>query len=203
MKVIGITGGIGSGKSVVSRLLRVWGFPVYDSDSEARTLLNTCSDLKHQIIALLGEEAYLANQYNRVWIGQQVFGNKELLHRLNQIIHPAVATHFQKWREHQKSPLVFKESALLLTPKLRNQLDALIVVMAPEQVRLDRVLSRDGFRTAEQIKKVMAIQPDWEREVTAYDFLIHNEEKVFLTDQVRLFLERFQRSQNVRFIKKN
>lgn len=203
MKVIGITGGIGSGKSVVSRLLRVMGYPVYDSDSEAKKLLNTSPSLKAQIIDLLGEQAYLHHQYNRQWIGQQVFGNQDLLQELNQLIHPAVAAHFQKWQENQQAHLVFKESALLLTPKHRHQLDALLVVMAPKQVRVERVLSRDGFRSQEQIHKIMALQPNWEMEVRASDYLIQNDGTLFLIDQVRSFLDQFPNTSKIDLLDEN
>ena len=120
-KIIGITGGIGSGKSTVSKFIEELGFPVYDSDFWAKELVNIDENLKSRIIELLGEESYDENgKYNRKFVAEKVFDHQELLLKLNQIIHPAVKIHFENWVNAQNAEFVFKETALLFELKLNE-----------------------------------------------------------------------------------
>ena len=120
-KIIGITGGIGSGKTTVSKIIEKEGFSVYNSDQRAKDIVNFDKDLKQKIITLLGNDAYdEVGIYNRKWVGQRVFEDHELLKNLNAIIHPAVKSDFENWVRLQTTPWVFKETALLFELQLHK-----------------------------------------------------------------------------------
>jgi dephospho-CoA kinase len=140
---IGITGGIGSGKSTVAQLFEEMGIPVYYADSEAKELMNMDSDIKEAIIKLFGEEAYREGQLNRAFIASKVFGNETKLAQLNAIVHPKVAKHFEEWVKKQSSKFVIKEAAILVETGGYKDLDELFVVTADENLRIQRVMKRD------------------------------------------------------------
>ena len=144
MYKIGVTGGIGSGKSTVCELLRDRGVAVYDSDSRAKQLMAESEALREQLIAAFGAECYNAEGLNRTFLASKVFGNEEALQQLNSIVHPAVRTDFQTWAEQQQSPYVVLESAILFEAGFETEVDATLVVMAPMPMRLERTMARDG-----------------------------------------------------------
>lgn len=173
-KIIGITGGIGSGKSTVSKFIEELGFPVYDSDFWAKELVNLDENLKSRIIELLGEESYDENgKYNRKFVAEKVFENQELLLQLNQIIHPAVKIHFENWVNAQNSEFVFKETALLFELKLNESCYQSILVTADENIRIKRVMDRDG-RTYREVKEIIDKQMPEVDKVKLADFVIQN-----------------------------
>lgn len=173
-KIIGITGGIGSGKSTVSQFIEALGFPVYDSDFWAKELVNIDENLKSRIIELLGEESYDENgKYNRKFVAEKVFENQELLLKLNQIIHPAVKIHFENWVNAQNSEFVFKETALLFELKLNESCYQSILVTADENIRIKRVMNRDG-RTYREVKEIIDKQMPEVDKVKLADFVIQN-----------------------------
>ncbi len=173
-KIIGITGGIGSGKSTVSKFIEEMGFPVYDSDFWAKELVNVDENLKQKIIELLGSEAYDEDgKYNRKFVAEKVFENKELLLKLNQIIHPAVKIHFENWVNAQHSEFVFKETALLFELKLNESCYQSILVTAEENIRIKRVMDRDG-RTYREVKEIIDKQMTESEKVKLADFVIEN-----------------------------
>ena len=141
---IGITGGIGSGKSTVAQLFEEMGVPVYYADSEAKELMNIDSDIKGAIIKLFGEEAYKEGQLNRAFIASKVFGNETKLAQLNAIVHPKVAKHFEEWVTKQSTKFVMKEAAILVETGGYKELDELFVVTADENLRIQRVMKRDN-----------------------------------------------------------
>jgi dephospho-CoA kinase len=141
---IGITGGIGSGKSTVAQLFEEMGVPVYYADSEAKELMNLDSDIKGAIIKLFGEEAYKEGQLNRAFIASKVFGNETKLAQLNAIVHPKVAKHFEEWVTNQSTKFVIKEAAILVETGGYKELDELFVVTADENLRIQRVIKRDS-----------------------------------------------------------
>lgn len=173
-KIIGITGGIGSGKSSVSRFVQEMGYPVYESDYWAKELVNLDEGLKHKIVALLGPEAYDQNgKYNRKWVSERVFENEALLQQLNQVIHPAVKVHFEDWMRAQPSPVVFKETALLFELNLHKTCHRSLLVTAEDNLRIKRVMERDG-RTYREVKEIIDRQmPETEKRKLA-DFIIEN-----------------------------
>ena len=173
-KIIGITGGIGSGKSTVSKFIEELGFPVYDSDYWAKELVNIDENLKSRIIELLGEESYDENgKYNRKFVAEKVFEHQELLLKLNQIIHPAVKIHFENWVNAQNTEFVFKETALLFELKLNESCYQSILVTADENIRIKRVMDRDG-RTYREVKEIIDKQMPEVDKVKLADFVIQN-----------------------------
>ena len=173
-KIIGITGGIGSGKSTVSQFIEELGFPVYDSDFWAKELVNLDKNLKSRILELLGEESYDENgKYNRKFVAEKVFDHQELLLKLNQIIHPAVKIHFENWVNAQNAEFVFKETALLFELKLNESCYQSILVTADENIRIKRVMDRDG-RTYREVKEIIDKQMPEAEKVKLADFVIQN-----------------------------
>lgn len=173
MKIIGLTGGIGSGKSTVAHFFKEKGIPVYDSDSEAKCLLNDDEQLKNQIIQVFGEEAYLNDEYNRSFISSKVFQDKDLLSQLNAITHPAIRNHFQSWVKRQTTDFVIKEAAILFESGAYKDCDSVICVVANEDLRIQRVMDRSHL-SAEEIKK--RIQNQWTdaQKIERSDFVITN-----------------------------
>jgi dephospho-CoA kinase len=193
---IGVTGGIGSGKSIVCRLFACLDIPVYDADTRAKWLTNNDPEIRKAVIHLLGEESYTLNgEYNRPYVSSQVFKNPDLLKKLNGIIHPAVGNDTDAWLEnHSHSPYVIKEAAIMNKAGKNNNLDFVIVVTAPVELRLSRIRNRDKNRSEAEIRSIIERQiSDEERDAIA-DFKIDNGENIALIPQVlelhKLFLKK-------------
>ena len=159
--IIGITGGIGSGKSTIAKELAKRGYSVYDCDREAKRIINSDPQVQKQIIALLGEEAFIDGQYNTAYVSSRVFADSKLLEQLNGIIHPAVCEDIKNslpYREGMGVGPFFIESAILFESGLNQLCDKIVVVDAPEDVRIARVIARDynGNATEDNIAKVRA-----------------------------------------------
>ena len=164
--IIGITGGIGSGKSTIARALAARGYAVYDCDREAKRIIAENKDVQQQIIALLGPEAFVNGVYNTSYVAQRVFAEPELLERLNQIVHPAVKADIIRHSPLSGSaasplinpPFLFLESAILFEAGLDELCDKIFVVDAPEEIRIARTIARDyhGDASPENINKVRA-----------------------------------------------
>lgn len=154
--IIGLTGGIGSGKSTIARELEKQGFAVYDCDREAKRIIAEKKDVQTAIIKLLGEEAFVNGHYNTTYVAQRVFDKKELLEQLNKIVHPAVKADII--RQTSAVRLLFVESAILCEAGLDSLCDKIVVVEAPEAMRIERVIARDykGDASLENINKVRA-----------------------------------------------
>ncbi len=157
MYKVGLTGGIGSGKSKVAELFRVRGVAVYDSDSRAKALMNGNEELREELVAAFGAECYTDSGLNRAWLAERVFSNKEALSCLNSIVHPAVMRDFAAWAEQQEGDYVVMESAILLEAGLESHVDVVVSVMAPKMLRLERAMLRDGA-TRQQIEERMRNQ---------------------------------------------
>lgn len=173
MMTVGLTGGIGSGKSTVGDFLKDLDVPVYNSDKQAKKLMNSSKKLKKKIVDVFGKSAYSDNQLNRLYIAQTVFGNKELLEKLNKIVHPAVRKHFLKWIKKQNSPYVVQETALLFENKSMDFYDKIVLVTAPKSIRLNRVMERDGVKK-ESILERMDNQLEDSEKIEFSDFVIEN-----------------------------
>lgn len=173
-KIIGLTGGIGSGKTTVARFIEDCGFPVYYSDDRAKTIVNDNEDLKNQIKELLGNDSYdEKGLYNRKYVAKKVFNDDELLHQLNGIIHPAVKLDFEKWVSQQTKYLVFKETALLFELKLHLQCYKSLLVTAEDNIRIKRVMDRDG-KTYREVETIMNNQMPEKDKIKMADFVIYN-----------------------------
>ena len=149
MMVVGLTGGIGSGKSTIAKAFAALGIAVFNSDEQAKTLIATDAQVKERIIAAFGEEAYHNGEYNRAYIAQIVFNNSEKLAILNGIVHPALAKYFKQWAKEQTSSYVLKEAAILFESGSYKDCDYIITVTAPEEVRIARVMARDHCTEAQ------------------------------------------------------
>ena len=182
---IGITGGIGSGKTTVCRIFQALGVPVYFADSRAKWLMVNEPELTENIIALLGEQAYLEDgRLNRVYISQMVFNDQSLLSQLNALVHPAVANDTLRWHEEQKDvPYTLKEAALLFESGSHLHLDKVIAVSAPEQLRISRVMQRDRV-SKDQVRARMDKQMPEAEKVAMADYIIYNDGQQSLISQV-------------------
>lgn len=183
---VGITGGIGSGKSLVARIFTCLGVPAYDADSRAKRLMTTDGILIRQISEEFGNLSYDSEGgLNREYLSQRVFNDPKQLAKLNALVHPRVASDFEAWaREHEGKPYVLKEAALLFEAGSAQQLDKIIVVTAPEPMRMERIRKRDPHRTEADIKRIMASQMDEETKKSRADFIIVNDESQLIIPQV-------------------
>lgn len=172
-KVVGLTGGIGSGKTTVAKMFEELGVPIYIADIEAKKLINRSKIIKRKLIVLFGDEAYVDNKINRVFVADQIFNNQDLLSRMNQIVHPKVASHFKRWLKKHNSPFVIKEAAILFENGSYKDLDAIITVTAPIEERIKRVTKRDNS-TKEKVLAVMRNQWDDKKKVELSDYVINN-----------------------------
>ena len=183
MLKIGLTGGIGSGKSTVAKVFEVLGIPVYYADDAAKRLMNEDEALKQQLIQRFGAETYVDGKLNRQHIAALVFNNKEQLELLNSFVHPATIADAQQWFAKQTAPYVIKEAALLFESGTAEGLDKIIGVQAPETIRLKRVMDRDGV-AAEEVKRRMNNQIEETIKMRLCDFIINNNEQQAVLPQV-------------------
>ncbi|MCB0468931.1 MAG: dephospho-CoA kinase, partial [Aequorivita sp.] len=149
MKIIGLTGGIGSGKTTVAQLFSELGVPIYIADIEAKKIMDSSKVIRRKLIALLGEDAYSGAKLNRKFVADKIFNDKFLLDAVNAVIHPKVAAHFRKWVSKQKATYVIKEAAILFENGSYKNCDMVILVTAPKQVRITRVMARDNTSKTE------------------------------------------------------
>ena len=182
MLKVGITGGIGSGKSVVAKIFSTLGIPVYESDQRAKWLIEYNKDIVSEIREFLGNEAYNEDgKYDKVFVSKAVFQNEELLRKLNQIVHPRVRQDFEDWVLLQNAPFVLKEAAIM---RRNAGLDKIIVVYSPKDLRIKRLLKRDTHRNLSEIEKVIANQKTEKEFLEMADFVINNDDKELLIPQV-------------------
>lgn len=173
MIVVGLTGGIGSGKTTVAKAFKALGVPVYIADVEAKKLMNRSKVIKRKLTALLGENAYADGKLNRPYIANIIFNDKSYLEKMNAIVHPKVARHFEKWAAKQGTPYVIKEVAILFENGGNAQCDFVITVTAPKALRIERLLKRDDT-TKEKIEAIMKNQWSDSEKIKLSDFVISN-----------------------------
>ncbi|ASV31991.1 dephospho-CoA kinase [Maribacter cobaltidurans] len=173
MKIVGLTGGIGSGKTTVAKMFAELGVPVYNSDLEAKKLMHSSKTIRNKLKILFGESAYLDGKLNRGYIAKSVFNDQDLLKALNGIVHPAVRRHFKKWCKKQDHSYVIQETALLFENRAQDLYDKIILVVAPKEVRIDRLLERDQS-TREDILARMENQLEDKEKIPLADFIIKN-----------------------------
>ncbi len=183
--IVGLTGGIGAGKTTVAKLFESLHIPIYYADVRAKALYTEDPSLKLAVIDLVGERAYLSDgSLDRSFLAAQVFSDKHLLDGLNGLVHPAVARDFEKWYEkHQKAPYVLREAAILFESGAYRDCSFVINVSAPVDVRIQRVIVRDNSE-AEAVKERMANQWTEEQRLMHADFVIHNDGSESLIEQV-------------------
>lgn len=163
MYKVGITGGIGSGKSTVCDILAEFGVAVYDSDSRAKRLMNEDNTLRERLAERFGSEVYCAEGLNRRYLAERVFGDPEELKALNAIVHPAVMDDFDRWALEQEGSYVVLESAILFEASLDRRVDVSVAVMAPEELRIERAMQRDGAQREQIVARMNNQISDQER----------------------------------------
>lgn len=173
MIIVGLTGGIGSGKTTVAKMFKDLGVPVYIADFEAKILTNSSQIIKKELIVILGEEAYTEGELNRKYVANLIFNDEDLLAKVNAIIHPKVVEHFNKWVEEQKTPYCIKEAAILFENDGYKNFVFTILITAPVKVRIERVIKRDAS-TIKEIESRIENQWNDAKKSKLADFIIEN-----------------------------
>lgn len=172
-KIIGLTGGIGSGKTTIAEYFKLQGVPLYIADDEAKKILNTPNAVK-DIVEAFGESVLTGGLPDRAKIAALVFNSPDKLQILNSIIHPKVREHFKDWLEkHKETKFIIKEAAILFESGSYKDCDKIILVTAPKEVRIERVMHRDGV-TREKVLERMSTQWDEEKKAELSDYIINN-----------------------------
>lgn len=187
---IGLTGGIGSGKTTVARIFSVLDIPVYDSDSASKRLMAEDEVLKDKIIQSFGKESYLNGSLNRKYLSEQVFSDQKKIELLNSIVHPATIKDAEEWMKKQNTPYLIKEAALIFESGSNRFLDKVIGVSSPLSLRMERTMKRSSI-SAEQVKSRIALQMDEEEKMSLCDYIIINDEHQMLIPQVLLLHQQF------------
>ena len=173
---VGLTGGIGSGKTTIANLFALhFSIPIYIADTKAKELVANNKQLQQEIVTLLGEEAFVEGRYNTSFVAQEVFSNKEKLDKLNAIIHPYVQQDFLQWKQYQQAPYVIKEAAILFESGSYRDCDFIIMVTAPLEERIERVMLRDKI-DRETVEKRIKNQWNDEKKIELSTFVIENRE---------------------------
>ena len=194
--IVGVTGGIGSGKTYVCRLLNTMGYPVFYSDTVAKQLLVNNPLIINQIKDIFGKKAYLKNgELNRPYLAEQIFNDKSKLQLMNSIVHPAVRNEFQIWVKAQNCCLVFYESAIIFESGSKSHFDKTILVVAPKKIKIKRLLERDQTQK-ENIEKRMANQWTDEEKKALADYIIYNNDKDPLLPQIHKILKKLHQIAN-------
>ena len=184
MLKIGITGGIGSGKSTVCRVFSVMGIPVFEADKVARKLMDTDEEIHEKLVRLFGAAVYLPDQtVNRKYLAGIVFKDPSLLTKLNEIVHPVVRKTFFDWCEKQESPYIIHEAAILFESGFYKMMDKTITVVTSEDERIRRVMKRDGI-TMELVKERIKNQWSDEERIKLADFVIGNNDDQLIIPQI-------------------
>lgn len=187
---IGITGGIGSGKSTASQIFKVLGIPVFDADMAAKNIMNEDESLKQKIKQTFGEASYENGLLNRKYIAGIVFNDALKLETLNALVHPATIAMAEKWAQQQTTPYTVKEAALFFESGSAAGIDYIIGVYAPQHIRIRRVMQRDHI-THEEVLARMSKQIDEEMKMKLCDFVVVNDEQQLLLPQVIALHEKF------------
>jgi len=173
MIVVGLAGGIGSGKTTVANMFKELGVPIYIADLEAKKLMNSSKVIKRKLIQLFGKDAFKNDVINKVFLADKIFNNKELLARMNAIIHPKVKAHFKRWAKKQSSSYIIKEAAILFENNGYKECDYVITVIADETERLQRVMLRDNS-SVKKVKAIIANQWSDAKKVKLSNYVIEN-----------------------------
>ncbi|MBM3444915.1 MAG: dephospho-CoA kinase [Bacteroidetes bacterium] len=190
MLKVGLTGGMGSGKSTVAQIFEVMGVPVYYADAEAKKIMSSHPKLIQEIKKLFGQDAYTNGQLNRSLIAEKVFKQKDLLNQLNALVHPYTIAHAKEWMNQQTAPYAIKEAALIFESGIQGEFDVIIGVSAPHALRVQRTMKRDGIGY-DQVMDRLQHQIDEEIKLRLCDEIIINDEQKMLVPQVLALHEKF------------
>lgn len=175
MKKIGLTGGIGSGKSTVAKVLQAMHYPVFYSDERAKNLVENHPQIQQELIELLGDKVFEKGGLNKLFLAQHIFSDDRILERVNAIIHPRVREAFEVWSHEQNSKLVFNEAAILFESGSYKQLDATILIVAPETLKIQRVMQRDHLAQQAVLERMTKQWSD-SKKIPLADFVLVNDE---------------------------
>lgn len=189
---VGITGGIGAGKSLVAQIFETLRYPLYTADKEAKRLMEQSSAIRSGLVKILGKEAFCGETLDKPFIARKIFGNQELLHKVNALVHPEVRKDFAEWAaRYPQKTILFFESAILFDAGFQSNLDAVICVTAPVDVRIKRVMERDTC-TYEDVEKRIKAQLKEDEMKKMSDFIITNDGKVPLIPQINTVLSKLK-----------
>ncbi len=188
MLKVGITGGIGSGKSIVSKAIEAMGYPVFNSDTQAKKLMNTSPLIREGLVRLVGEEAYVNGRLNRPFLAEKLFSDDSIRIGVNQLVHPVVRAAYDDLCSSSDSPIIFNEAAILFETGAHTQFDAMILITADQEVRLNRVIGRDQT-TREQVLDRMNKQWSDDQKIPLADFVISNNPEDRVLAQVESVIE--------------
>ena len=189
---VGLTGGIGSGKSTVAHVFEILGIPVYYADKEAKRLMNEDPEIRKQVIAHFGQEAYADNLINRRFLAEIVFKDKEKLQLLNSLVHPITIAKAEEWMQMHDTPYVIKEAALIFESGSQEGLDYIIGVSAPLHVRIQRTMKRDNV-SREEVLRRMQNQIQESIKMRLCDFVIRNDDQHLVLPQALALHEKLKR----------
>jgi dephospho-CoA kinase len=185
MMVIGLTGGIGSGKTTVAKMFNKLGVPIYIADLEAKKIMNNSKIIREKLIQLFGNEAYTKNCLNKSFLANKIFNDNDLLIKMNAIVHPKVRLHFKRWLKKQNTPYVIKEAAILFENGGYHECDYVITVIASRENRMQRVMQRDNS-TIDSVKAIMDNQWRDEDKVKLSHYVIDNNNLTKTENQVKI-----------------
>lgn len=181
--IVGLTGGIGSGKSTVAKMFKKLGVPVYDSDKRAKKLMVISKELREAIITAFGKDSYQNKNLNKSYLAEKVFNDEKQLKKLNSLVHPAVKKDFLNWSKKQKSPYVIQETALIYENQMQDKYDKVILVTAPQNERIERVVTRDKVAYEKVLARIKNQLND-EQKIPLADYVIDN--KMMATTQKKV-----------------
>jgi dephospho-CoA kinase len=196
--LVGVTGGIGSGKSLICEIFHCLGIPVYNADNRAKWLMNNDTTLKHDIKSGFGPESYSSDGLlNRSYLAKKVFNNERQLQKLNSLVHPAVGKDFKNWvLDNSTAKYLIKEAALIFESGSDKELDYIITVAAPKNIRIDRVIKRDPFRDRKQVEDIMERQLSDEERKELADYELVNDNQHMVIPQVLILHNEFTDGNN-------
>lgn len=180
--IVGITGGIGAGKSTVSMIFKSFGVPIYEADFHSKDLLDSDPNLQFALVNLLGEKVVENKKINRAVMANLIFNDKDLLEKANALIHPIVGEHFKNWVAKQDSPYIIKEAAILYESGSYKDCDKVIMVSAPKEMRIKRVMARSAISRDEVLSRMNKQWPD-QKKIELADFCIQNDEQISVIKQ--------------------
>jgi dephospho-CoA kinase len=192
MIILGLTGGIGSGKTYVANIFENKGVPVYNSDIRAKILMNTNDIIKQELVQKFGQDVFIDNVLNRSMISDRIFSDKSLIDWINDLVHPIVKLDFEEWLLQQKASIVIKEAAILIESGAYKQCDEIVLVTAPNEVRIERIKRRDNM-TLEQIKKRMSNQMTDSERVKYADYIIVNDGIKIVNTQIDKIIKKIEK----------
>ncbi len=185
MRIVGLTGGIGSGKTTVANMFHKLGVPIYIADLEAKKLMTSSKIIKRKLIQLFGEEAYTDGKLNKPFLSGKIYNDKKLLLKMNAIVHPKVRSHFNRWLKKQNTLYVIKEAAILFENGGYHECDYVITVTASEEDKIQRVILRDNS-SVKKVKAIMNTQWSDAEKVKLSHFVINNDNLSETENQVKI-----------------